>query len=179
MSVERPDNPRCIIPEEQVRARVQELSKEIEEDYRGSDLVAVCVLNGSFVFFADLIRNIDLPMRCEFMGLANYGDNHTDSAEMKITLDLAGTIAGKDVLLVEDLVASGKTINFLRNALIARNPNSIKVCSLIHRSSTIEYNTDVNYIGFEVKDEFVVGYGIGSHGRYRGLSYIGALERPL
>lgn len=180
MAVDRPDNPRCLIPEERLQARVKELAKEIEENYIGKDpLVAICILKGSFVFFSDLIRQIDLPMTCEFLGVSSYGNRMTSSGEVKVTLDLAGPIAGRHVLIIEDIIDSGTTLQFLLQTLAARRPASIKVCSLLLKPHALRHNVEVDYVGFQVGDEFVVGYGIDYAERYRGLSYIGAVERPL
>ena len=177
MAVDRPDNPRCLIPEERLNARVQELAKEIEDFYsRKEPLVAVCVLKGSFVFFSDLIRKIDLPMTCEFLGVTNYDKA---AGESRITLDLSSSIAGKHVLLVEDIINSGSTLHFLMQTILARRPASLKTCTLLLKPHGLRRNIEVDYVGFNVGDEFVVGYGIDHSERYRGLSYIGAVERPL
>lgn len=177
--VERPDNPRVLIPAEQVRIRVQELAKEVEEVYRGKDLVAVCVLRGAFIFFSDLIRQTNIPMTCEFVGLSGHRSRPGGSAEAKLTLDLSGPIAGKHVLVVEDVIDSGGTLHNLLQLLRARNPASIRVCSLLVKPRSIQAPVTADFFGFQVGDEFVVGYGIDHTERYRGLSYIGAVERPL
>ena len=180
MAVERPDNPRCLIPEERLRSRVSELSKEIEEHYLDKEpVVAICVLKGSFVFFADLIRGIDLPMSCDFLGVSSYGNRPKASGEVKITLDLSQSIAGKHVLLVEDVIDSGTTLQFMMQTLEARKPASLKVCSLFSKPHTLRSPYEIDFVGFQIGDEYVVGYGIDHQERYRGLSYIGAVERPL
>lgn len=179
MSIERPDNPRVLIPEEQVRVRVKELAREIEEVYRGQDFTAICVLRGSFVFFSDLIRQIELPMTCDFLSLSSYGNRMTSSGEVKLSLDLSSSIAGKHVLVAEDLLDSGNTMQFILQTLRARNPASIRVCSLLVKPRSLQHPVTADFFGFQVGDEFVVGYGIDHAERYRGLSYIGAVERPL
>jgi hypoxanthine phosphoribosyltransferase len=181
VAFERPDNPRCLIPADRLQARVRELAKEIEEAYMGREpLVAVCVLKSSFVFFSDLIRQIDLPMNCEFLGVSNYGNRpNSSSGEVKVTLDLVSPIAGRHVLLVEDIVNSGATLHFLKQILQARRPASLKVCALFQKTQSLRRDVDVDYVGFQIGDEFVVGYGIDYADRYRGLPYIGAVERPL
>lgn len=180
VAVDRPDNPRCLIPEERVKNRVKELAREIEEHYRGKDpLVVVCVLKGAFVFFSDLVRQIDLPMSCEFLAIAPFSQRVSGTGEVRITLDLANAIAGKHVLIIEDIIDTGATIQFLMNSLGARRPASIKVCSLILKHHAIRDEVEIDFIGFQVGDEYVVGYGIDHGNRYRGLSYIGAVERPL
>ncbi len=180
MGIERPDNPRCLIPEERLRFRVKELAKEVEEYYQGKDpVVAICVLKGAFVFYSDLIRSIDLPMSCDFLGLSSYGNRPKNSGESKITLDLTNSIAGKHVLLVEDVVDSGTTLQFLLQSLAARKPASLKVCTLFLKPHTLRSPFEIDFVGFQIGDEYVVGYGIDYAERYRGLSYIGAVERPL
>jgi hypoxanthine phosphoribosyltransferase len=179
MSFERPDNPRILIPQEQVEARVKELAKEIEEVYRGKDLTAICVLRGSFVFFSDLIRNIDLPMACEFLSLSSYGNSVSGAGEVKINLDLSGSVTGKHLLIVEGIIDTGNTLHFLLQILRSRNPASIRVCSLLVKPHSLAFPVNADFFGFQIGDEFVVGYGIDHAEKYRGLSYIGAVERPL
>jgi hypoxanthine phosphoribosyltransferase len=180
MAVERPDNPRVLIPEERLHARVRELAREIEESYNGLEpIVAICVLKGSFVFFSDLIRQIDHPITCEFLSLQGYSSRPSQSGEVKITLDLASSIAGKHVLIIEDVIDSGASLQFLLQTIHARKPASLKVCSLFVKSHTIRAPHEIDYIGFHIGDEFVVGYGIDHGERYRWLSYIGVVERPL
>ncbi len=180
MAIERPDNPRCLIPEERLQSRVRELAREIEEHYQGKEpLVAVCVLKGSFVFFSDLIRNVDLPMSCDFLGVSSYGSRPKSSGEVRVTLDLSSSVAGKHVLLVEDVIDSGTTLQYLMQTLEARKPASLKVCSLFLKPHTVRTPYEIDFVGFQIGDEYVVGYGIDHQERYRGLSYIGAVERPL
>lgn len=180
MAVERPDNPRCLIPEDRLRARVRELAKEIEENYQGHEpLVAICVLKGSFVFFSDLVRAIDLPMSCDFLGISSYGSRPKQSGEVRVTLDLSASIAGKHVLLVEDVIDSGATLQFMIQSLQARQPASLRVCTLFLKPHTLRSPYEIDFVGFQIGDEYVVGYGIDHQERYRGLSYIGAVERPL
>lgn len=179
MAIERPDNPRCLVTEERLQSRVKELAKEIEEHFRHKQpFVVVCVLKGSFVFFADLIRHIDLPMNCEFLGVSGYG-NRSSSGEVKITLDLVSPIAGRHVLLIEDVINTGNTLQFLKQTMMARKPASLKVCSLFQKTQPRRSDVEADYVGFTIGDEFVVGYGIDYADRYRGLSYVGAVERPL
>lgn len=180
MAIERPDNPRCLIPEERLRNRVRELAKEIEEHYDGKEpLVAICVLKGSFVFFSDLVRAIDLPMSCDFLGVTSYSSRPKQSGEIRVTLDLSSSIAGKHVLLVEDVIDSGNTLQYMMQTLEARKPASLKVCTLFLKPYTLRSPYEIDFVGFQIGDEYVVGYGIDHQERYRGLSYIGAVERPL
>ena len=180
MPIERPDNPRCLIPEERLQSRVRELAAEVEEYFSDKEpFVAICVLKGAFVFYSDLIRQIDLPMSCDFLGISSYSSRPKDSGEVKITLDLSNTIAGKHVLVVEDVVDSGDTLQFLLQTLEARKPASLQVCTLFLKPHTVRTPYEIDFVGFQVGDEYVVGYGIDHQERYRGLSYIGAVERPL
>lgn len=180
MTFERPDNPRCLIPEERLRNRVRELAKEVEEHYQGLEpVVAICVLKGSFVFFSDLIRSVDLPLTCDFLGITSYPSRPKQSGEVKVTLDLASSVAGKHVLLVEDVIDSGNTLQYLMRTLEARKPASLKVCTLFLKTHTVRAPYEIDFVGFQIGDEYVVGYGIDHQDRYRGLSYIGAVERPL
>jgi hypoxanthine phosphoribosyltransferase len=180
MRIERPDNPRCLIPEERLQARVKEMAKEIEEQYLGREpMVAVCVLKGSFVFFSDLVRQIDLPMQCDFLGINSYPQRPKASGEVRVTLDLSASVAGKHVLLVKDVIDSGTTLQYLMQTLEARQPASLKVCTLFLKPHTLRSPYEIDHVGFQIGDEYVVGYGIDHQERYRGLSYIGAVERPL
>ncbi|MCO5141613.1 MAG: hypoxanthine phosphoribosyltransferase [Oligoflexia bacterium] len=180
MGIERPDNPRCLIPEERLRTRVKELAKEIEEAYSGKEpLVFICVLKGSFVFFSDLIRQIELPLICDFLSITSYEFRPHSSGEVKITLDLSRSIAGKHVVIVEDVIDSGESIQFLLQTIAARKPASLKVCSLFLKPHTLRSPFEIDFVGFQIGDEYVVGYGIDHQERYRGLSYIGVVERPL
>ncbi len=168
--------PDVLISEDKLKARVQEMASEILFDYRGKEITAVCVLKGSFIFYADLIRKLELPMTCEFVGLSSYGDKTTSSGEVKVTLDLNEPIQGKHVLVIEDIVDSGITIDYLMTNLKARKPASIRVCSLLVKPEAIQTQIEVDYVGFKIGREFVVGYGLDYAGKFRQLPYIGVLE---
>jgi len=177
MAIERPDNPRCLIPEERLRSRVRELAKEIEEHYQGKEpFVAICVLKGSFVFFSDLVRSVDLPMNCEFLGVTSYSSRPKQSGEVRITLDLAGSVAGKHVLIVEDVIDSGTTLQYVMRSLEARKPASLKVCTLFLKPHTLRSPYEIDFVGFQIGDEYVVGYGIDYAQRNRTLPHIGAVR---
>lgn len=181
LNIERPDDPRCLIAHEQIAARVSELARDIEDAYLDVEggLVAVCILKGSFVFFSDLIREINLPLSCEFLGVSSYGDQMKSSGEVKITLDLTSPVKDKHLLIVEDIVDSGTTLNYLIQSLMARSPASIRVCSLLAKPQKHVHPVEIDFLGFNVGDEFVVGYGIDHAERYRGLSYIGAADKKI
>jgi hypoxanthine phosphoribosyltransferase len=168
--------PAELLSAEQIRERVRALGAEITRDYAGKSLVLLCVLKGSFVFAADLARAIDLPLRIEFLGVRSYGDDTRSSGVVQITQDLTKPIAGDHVVLVEDIVDTGLTLSYLREQLLARMPNSVKVCALLHKPSRSVKPVQIDYLGFTVDDVFVVGYGLDHAERYRNLPYVGVLR---
>lgn len=165
-----------LIPRAALEARVAELGREIARDYQGRDLVLVSVLKGSFMFCADLARAIDLPLAIEFLGLKSYGDSQTTSGVVQITSDLSRPVAGKDLLIVEDIVDTGLTMAYLRKNLATRNPRSVKLCALLHKPARARVETPIDYLGFSIDDVFVVGYGLDWGERYRNLPYLGAVS---
>ncbi len=169
-------DPKVLIPETKIMNRVHELASEIAFDYRGKEITAICVLKGSFIFFADLIRNIDLPLNCEFMAVSSYGSKTTSSGEVKLTLDLTEPLEGKHVVVIEDIVDTGLTMQYLVENLRARKPATLRTCALLFKPEALQCQLDLDYIGFKLGKEFVVGYGLDYAGRYRQLPYIGALE---
>jgi hypoxanthine phosphoribosyltransferase len=156
----------------QIEEKVRELGAAITRDYRGLSLVMVCVLKGSFVFAADLARAISLPLRIEFLGVRSYGTGTSSSGVVQITHDLQNPIEGEDVLLVEDIVDTGLTLHFLLAELNRRNPRSLEACALLDRTARRIIPTPVDYAGFEVGDEFVLGYGLDFAQRYRNLDRV-------
>jgi len=169
--------PKALLSEVKIRQRVRELGAQITQDYKGKDLVVVCVLKGSFIFFADLIRCIDLPISCEFMGVSSYGSGTVSSGEVKITLDLTEPVQGRHILIVEDIVDSGLTMKYLVNNLTTRKPASIRCASLLVKPESVENEVDVEYTGFQIGKEFVIGYGLDYAGRFRQLPYVGIFEQ--
>lgn len=168
--------PRVLIPEIKIKQRIQDMAAEISFDYRGKDVTAICVLKGSFIFFADLIRQIDLPLQCEFMGLSSYGNKTVSSGEVKVTLDMTEPLSGKHVVIVEDIVDTGLSMQYLVSSLKARKPASLKICSLLVKPESMKADIEIDYVGFKLGSEFVVGYGLDHAGRYRQLPYIGVIE---
>ncbi len=168
--------PRVMIPEFKIKQRLMELANEISYDYRGKDLTVICILKGSYMFFADLIRNIDLPLNCEFMGVSSYGNRTTTSGEVKVTLDLTDPVQGKHILLIEDIVDTGLTAQYLLNNLKARKPATVKMCTLLLKPDVMKCDVHIDYTGFRIENEFVVGYGLDFEGRYRQIPYIGILD---
>ena len=163
-----------MISEQDVQARVTELGKQITEHYKDSkDLVMVGLLRGSFVFMADLARAIELPHEVDFMTASSYGNTMESSRDVRILKDLDDDIKGKDVLLVEDIIDTGNTLNKVREILSLREPNSIEICTLLDKPERREVHVDVKWVGFEIPDEFVVGVGIDYAQKYRHLPFIG------
>lgn len=169
--------PKVLIPEIRLQARLDEIAREISQDYRGQQIVAICVLKGSFVFFSDIIRKLDMPMSCEFLGVSSYGDKMVSSGEVKVTLDLNEPIEGKHVIVFEDIVDTGLTLSYIMSTLKARKPASLKSCSLLVKPDSLKCEVAIDYHGFKIGDEFVVGYGIDFAGKHRGLPFIGYIEQ--
>jgi hypoxanthine phosphoribosyltransferase len=168
--------PKVLIPEVKLQARVQELAHEINHDYRGQSIVGICILKGSFIFFSDVIRHVDVPVTCEFLGVSSYGNKMVSSGEVKVTLDINEPLEGKHVIIFEDIVDSGLTLRYLMDMLRSRKPASLKTCSLLIKPDALKADIQVDYLGFKIGSEFVVGYGLDHAGKYRGLPYIGYIE---
>ena len=168
--------PPILIPEVRIQSRIRELAQQINNDYQDEEVTAICVMKGTFIFFADLIRELEIPLTCQFLGLSSYGSATRSSGEVKVNLDLTEPLLDQNVLIVEDIIDSGLTMNFLLNMLRTRNPASIRVCSLLLKPDKLKIPLEVDYTGFKIKDEFVVGYGLDHDEKYRGLPYIGYIE---
>lgn len=162
--------------EEELAARVKELAAQITEDYRDKDLVVACTLRGSYIFMADLTRAIDLPMAVDFMAVSSYGSGTTSSGQVEIRKDLSDPIEGKDLLIVEDILDSGNTLHYLLHVLAARNPASIRICTLMDKPANRAKPVHASYVGFTIPDAFVVGYGLDYAEKYRNLPYVGILK---
>jgi len=156
-----------------IAQRVRVLGEQITTDYRDKHLAIVAVLTGSFVFAADLMRAIDLPLTVDFLAVRSYGDGSTSSGVVQITQDLRHAIDGRDVLLVEDIVDTGLTVSYLRENLLTRNPRSLKLAALLHKPSRTIKTVPIDYLGFTIDDVFVVGCGLDHAQRYRNLPFIG------
>ena len=168
--------PKVMIAEDAIQARVRELGEEIRESYRTKELKVVGVLNGSFIFMADLVRAIGLPLSCDFLGLSSYGDATESSGVVAITKDLTGPIEGHDVLIIEDIIDTGLTMAYLLENLATRKPASLKIASLLSKPARRRVEVAIDYLGFTIEDRFVVGYGLDYAGKYRNLPYIGVIE---
>ena len=169
-------NPDVLISEEELAIRIEELGSAITDDFAGQELVVVCVLKGAFMFCSDLLKKIQLPIRLEYLQLSSYGDGTVSSGNVKIEMDLSGEIKGKNVLIVEDIVDSGLTMTSLKKLLDAREPKDIKVASLLFKPSRNTHPVQIDYLGFEIEDKFVIGYGLDYAGRYRELPYVGVIN---
>jgi hypoxanthine phosphoribosyltransferase len=162
-----------MISEEEILTKVKELAKQIEEDFKGQELLVVGILKGASVFVADLIRNINLDVNIDFMSVSSYGNSTESSGTVKILKDLDVDIEGKNVLIVEDIIDSGLTLSNLVAALKTRSPKSLKLCTLLDKPQRRKVNMHVDYVGFVIEDKFIVGYGIDYAEKYRNLPYIG------
>ncbi len=173
------DLEKVLVSEEQLKKRIAEIAKEISEDYAGKEPVMVAVLKGSVMFFTDLVRQLDLPVTLDFMAISSYGAGVASSGEVKIIKDIDGKIGGKDVIIVEDIVDSGYSMNCLLKLFATRSPRSVRVCALLDKPSRREIPVQIDYAGFEIENEFVVGYGLDYAGKYRNIPYIGVLKKEV
>ena len=165
-----------LVSEEQLKAKVAELGAQISRNYAGKNLVLVSILKGSVVFMADLMRAVSIPCNIDFMVVSSYGGSNTTSGLVKIIKDLDGDLSGKDVLIVEDILDTGVTLSNLVPMLKMRNPNSVKICTILDKPSRRKADIQPDYEGFQVPDEFVVGYGLDYDEKYRNLPYVGVLN---
>jgi hypoxanthine phosphoribosyltransferase len=167
-----------LIDEQALGRRVRELGAQIARDYAGRVPVLIGVLKGAVIFLADLVRAIDLPVETEFIALASYGASTRSSGIVKLTADLTTSIEGRDVVVVEDIVDTGRTLVYLLRNLETRQPRSLRVCALLDKSGRREVPVDLHYVGFAIPDQFVVGYGLDYAGLYRNLPEIAVLDAP-
>ena len=170
---------KTLISEEQLKTRISELAKQIEKDYEGKSPVIVGVLKGSVMFYTDLVRQIDLPLTVDFMSISSYGAGVNSTGEVKIIKDIDGKIGGKDVIIVEDIVDSGYSMNCLLKLFATRSPKSVRVCALLDKPSRREIPVPIDYTGFQVANEFVVGYGLDYAWLYRNIPFIGVLKKEV
>jgi hypoxanthine phosphoribosyltransferase len=168
-----------LIDEERLQARIAELGTEISADYDGRDLLLVGVLKGAVFFMADLMRRLTVPCEIDFMAISSYGAATDSSGVVRILKDLDANIADRDVLVVEDIIDSGLTLSYLMRTLRARRPGSLEICTLLTKPDRREIEVPVRYVGFEIPNRFVIGYGLDFAERYRNLPYIGVLSPEL
>jgi hypoxanthine phosphoribosyltransferase len=168
---------RPIITQEQMRNRIRELGRQISADYAEKDLVLVGVLKGAYAFFADLARAVRIPVRIDFIVVTSYGTGAKTSGKVKLVTELTEQIKNKDVLLVEDIVDSGLTVQYLMKTLARRKPKSINVCTLLSKPERRVVDVHVQYIGFKIPDQYVIGYGLDYQQKYRNLPYLAVLDQ--
>jgi hypoxanthine phosphoribosyltransferase len=176
----RDDVGEVLITEEELQAKIAELGKAISADYQGKDLLAVCILRGAVVFLSDLIRRITIPHEIDFMAVSSYGGTRTESSGVvRILMDLETNIEGRDVLIVEDIVDTGLTLNYIIDNLKTRRPASLRTCVLLNKQERRQVDVPLDYVGFNIPDKFVVGYGLDYGEKYRNLPFIGVLKPEL
>ena len=167
---------RVLVTEEEVDRRIEELGKQISKDYEGRQVHLICILKGGVFFMCELAKRISVPVSMDFMSVSSYGDGTESSGVVRIAKDLDETLEGKDVLIVEDIIDSGRTLYYLMDVLQKRKPNSMKLCTLLDKPERRVKDVKVDYVGFDIPDEFVVGYGLDYAQKYRNLPYIGVVE---
>lgn len=165
-----------LISSKDMFARIEALGKQISKDYEGREISAICVLKGGIMFMADLVKHIEVPLSMDFMAVSSYGNETSSSGVVKIIKDLDESIEGKDVLIVEDIIDSGRTLSYLYKILEERNPSSIKICTLLDKPERRVVDVAVDYVGFEIPDKFVIGYGLDYMQHYRNLPYIAVVD---
>lgn len=168
---------RVLITQEEIAERVRELGRDLSRDYAGKDPLLVGVLKGAVVFLADLIRTVEVPLATDFIAVSSYGSGTRSSGVVKITADLSISIEDRHVVIVEDIIDTGRTISYLKRNLQTRHPASLRVMALLDKAERREVDVALDYVGFTIPNEFVVGYGLDYHGLYRNLPCIAALEQ--
>ncbi|WP_127718170.1 hypoxanthine phosphoribosyltransferase [Halobacteriovorax sp. HLS] len=161
-----------LFSKEVIQKRVKELGEQISKDFHGEELVVIGVLKGSFIYCADLIRELNLPVHLEFMSVSSY-EGTESTGNLRVNLDINVDVAGKNVLLVEDIVDTGLTISSLVESFKKKNPKTLKVSSLLYKPARLEHKVEIDYLAFEIEDHFVIGYGLDFNGRFRELPYVG------
>ncbi len=169
-------NVKVLIPEDEVKKKIREIAERINTDYAGKELHVVCILKGGVFFMCELVKHITIPVTHDFMSVSSYGDGTISSGRIKILKDLDESIEGKDVLVVEDILDTGRTLHHLLDLLRDRKPNSVRLCTLLDKPDRRVAEVPVEYTGFEIPDLFVVGYGLDYAQQYRNLPYIGVVD---
>jgi len=173
------DLERTLLTENEIQNRIVALAEDINRDYHGKPLIVICILRGSVIFMADLIRKLNLPLSYDFMAVSSYGDAASTSGTIRINYDIKTDIKGKDILIVEDIIDTGRTLDRLKTILQAKEPASLRIITLLDKPERREVEVTVDYVGFTIPDEFVVGYGLDYANRYRNLPYIAVLKREV
>ncbi len=174
-----PDVQKIMLSEEEINKRVQELGWQISQDYQGESILVVGILKGAMIFLADLVRSISVPTYFDFMAVSSYGSSTVSSGAVRILKDLEKSIEGKHVIIVEDIVDTGLTLNYLVDNLLSRGPKTLKICTLLDKPDRRTVDVKIDYNGFTIPDEFVVGYGLDYNERYRNLPYIAVLKPEI
>lgn len=167
---------RVLLSEEEVDAKIQEIGEQISKDYAGKQVHLVCVLRGGSFFMCELAKRITVPVSIDFMSVSSYGSETKSSGVVRIVKDLDDPLLGKDVIVIEDIVDSGRTLSYLMEMLLDRKPASLKLCTLLDKPDRRVRDVNIDYLGFQIPDEFVVGYGLDYAQKYRNLPYIGIVE---
>lgn len=173
------DMERILLSEEQIKQRIQEMGSQISKDYQGKDLILVGVLKGSVPFMADLMKRIEIPCSMDFMAVSSYGNSTESSGIVRILKDLDFEIENKDILIIEDIVDSGITLKYLKKYLASKNPKSVEIACLLNKPERRVAEIDVKYLGFQVPNYFLVGYGLDYAEKYRNLPYVGILKESV
>ena len=168
-----------LISEDQLQQRITELGQQISKDYAGKDLLLLCILKGGVAFLVDLMRSLTIPHEIDFMAISSYGDGVESSGVVRILKDLETPIDGKHILIVEDIIDTGHTLAYIVANLNTRNPASVRICALLNKPSRREIDSVIDYVGFDVPNEFVVGYGLDYAEHYRNLAFIGVLKQEI
>ena len=174
-----PDVDSILISEEQIKKRIQELAVKLDKEYEGKRPLMVSILKGSVMFYADLLRAMSIPVEMDFMAISSYGAGAKSSGEVKLIKDLDRKIEGRDVVIVEDIIDSGYTLSYLKRMLYSRKPASVKICALLDKYARRVVPIEADFKGFDIEDEFVIGYGLDYAERYRNPPYIGILKRSV
>jgi hypoxanthine phosphoribosyltransferase len=173
------DVEKTLVSKEELQARIKELGRQISRDYKGRELMLIGVLKGSVVFMADLIREISIHCTMDFMAVSSYGNSTKSSGIVRILKDLDSSIEGKSVLIVEDIIDTGYTLKYLIENLKSRNPKDVKICCLLDKPDRRTVQLDIDYTGFQIPDEFVIGFGLDYAEKYRNLPFIGVLKKEV
>jgi hypoxanthine phosphoribosyltransferase len=158
-----------LLTRDQIQRRVRELAQRISRDYRGKEILFICILKGAFVFLSDLMRHVEVPVKVDFVGVSSYGSETVSSGTIRVTIEGTIPIGGRDVIIVEDIIDSGRTLKFLADELRSREPQSLRVCCLLDKKSRREVEFEADYVGFDIEDLFVVGYGLDVNEQFRNL----------
>ncbi len=173
------DIAKVLLTREELERKTKELAALISKEYKDKKLMIICILKGGVMFTTDLLKEISIPVEIDFMAISSYGASTSTSGIVRILKDLENDIEGKDILIVEDIIDSGLTLKYLKDLLLSRGPNSLKICTILNKPSSRKEKVKVDYIGFNIPDEFVVGYGLDYAEKYRNLPFVGVLKPEI